>query len=160
MNPDSKKFDSLRRLLKLKRHEQPPPGYFNRFSGEVMARIKAGETGNKLGLEPGWIQRVVDMFDVKPVFAGAFGMGVCALLVSGVISSESTSTPMAVSNPSDGSRPSFVVDNHPATATDMRDVSLTSGDTNSISLFNQYQPQFRTENASGPATYWIRNGNN
>ena len=88
MNSDSEKFDSLRRLLALKRHEQPPPGYFNRFSRDVMARIKAGEKGGEIGLELSWLEQLAAMFDVKPIFAGAFGTAVCALLVAGVISSE------------------------------------------------------------------------
>jgi hypothetical protein len=92
MNPDSQDFDSLRRLLALKRHEQPPPGYFDRFSRDVRARIRAGETGGTVGAEGSWFQRLLSMFDVKPVFAGAFGTAVCAFLISGVISSEQTPT--------------------------------------------------------------------
>ena len=90
MNPDSENFDSLRQLLALKRHEVPPPGYFDRLSRDVMARIKAGEKGGQVGAEFSWFQRVLSMFDVKPVFAGAFGTAVCAFLISGVISSDQT----------------------------------------------------------------------
>jgi hypothetical protein len=88
MNPDSQNFDSLRQLLALKRHEVPPPGYFDRFSRDVMARIKAGETGGASAAERSWLRRLVSMFDVKPVFAGAFGTAVCAFVISGVISSD------------------------------------------------------------------------
>lgn len=91
MNPDSENFDSLRRLLALKRHEQPPPGYFNRFSREVIARIKAGESGGEMSWQMPLWERLLGFFDVKPVFAGAFGMAVCALLISGVIASENSS---------------------------------------------------------------------
>jgi hypothetical protein len=92
MNPDSENFDSLQRLLALKRHEIPPPGYFDRFSRDVMARIKAGENGGAIGFELSWFQRLLSIFDVKPLFAGAFGTAVCAFLISGVISSEQTPT--------------------------------------------------------------------
>ena len=90
MNQDSENFDSLRQLLALKRHEVPPPGYFDRLPRDIMARIKAGDTGNELGADPSWFRRLLSVFDVKPVFAGAFGTAVCAFLVSGVITSERT----------------------------------------------------------------------
>ena len=90
MNQDSENFDSLRQLLALKRHEVPPPGYFDRLPRDIMARIKAGDTGNELGADLSWFQRFLNVFDVKPIFAGAFGTAVCAFLISGVITSERT----------------------------------------------------------------------
>ena len=154
MNPDSQNFDSLRRLLALKRHEQPPPGYFNRFSRDVMARIKAGESGDELAKEP-WFQRIFGMFELKPVFAGAFGMGVCTLLISGVFYSDSVPTPAVAVNAGDSSQSSFVADVAPA-APPAIPVGLTVSNS-SISLFDQYQPQFQTERAVGK--YWVP-GNN
>ncbi len=50
MNENEQNFDELKRLLKLKRHEVPPPGYFNNFSGEVISRIRAGEAGGRRAL--------------------------------------------------------------------------------------------------------------
>jgi hypothetical protein len=91
---DLQDFGELRRLLKLKRHEQPPPGYFNRFSSEVIARIKAGEQGEPASFiermfgENSWWQRTSIALQSKPAFAGAFGAAVCALLVSGIVYSE------------------------------------------------------------------------
>lgn len=90
MSQDSENFDKLRVLLTVKRHEQPPPGYFDRFSRDVMARIKAGESGGSIGYEFSWFHRFLSMFDMKPAFAGAFGTAVCAFLISGVLSSEQT----------------------------------------------------------------------
>jgi hypothetical protein len=93
MDQDSQDFESLRRLLALKRYEQPPPGYFNHFSVEVIARIKGGEGAHenvmeRLFWEAPWLQRLWAALETKPVMAGAFGAAVCALLVAGVVYSE------------------------------------------------------------------------
>jgi hypothetical protein len=92
MSQDSQDFGSLRRLLAIKRHEQPPPGYFNGFSRQVIARIKAGERGAEGGLDlfwdAPWLQRLWTALETKPVMAGAFGAAFCALLIGGVIYSE------------------------------------------------------------------------
>ncbi len=85
MNPDTEQFEPLRKLLTLKRHEQPPPGYFNSFSGQVVARIKAGEQGDS-GLA--WLRKLWALFEAKPMLTGAFGAAVCALAISGIIFSD------------------------------------------------------------------------
>ena len=96
MNPETENFEQLRRLLALKRHEQPPPGYFNNFSGQVIARIKAGERGEdsfSLGRwvwEGAWLQRLWSAIETKPALTGAFGVLVCGLLISGIIYSDSS----------------------------------------------------------------------
>ena len=87
MNPDSEQFEQLRKLLSLKRHEQPPPGYFHAFSGEVVARIKAGDQGEN---GPAWLRKLWSLFETKPMLTGAFGAAVCALVISGVVYSEDT----------------------------------------------------------------------
>lgn len=96
MSQDTENFEQLRRLLKLKRYEQPPPRYFNDFSSQIISRIKRGERGDghasvgrMLG-EPQWLQRIWAAFEAKPVLAGAFGLAVCATLITGVIFSERT----------------------------------------------------------------------
>src|ERR1043166_2766141 len=94
MNPEQDNFESLRRLLPLKRHEVPPPGYFHDFSGEVIARIRAGERVDRSGFweslswEAPWLQRLWSTFETKPIFAGALGMIVCGFLVTGVVYSQ------------------------------------------------------------------------
>lgn len=157
MNPDSENFNTLRRSLKLKRYEQPPPGYFNRFSRDVMARIKAGEKGDEMGRLP-WLQQVLAMFDVKPVYAGVFGTAVCALLVIGVISSETPTIPVASSSsgPEVGNYTVDVQSSAPA----MAPVAFVTGNSNAVassppSLFDQFQPQVNVE----PTRYWVPAGN-
>ena len=88
MNPESENFEQLRRLLALKRHEQPPPRYFSNFSSQVIDRIRAdGAAQRRPATEGTWWERLWTMLEAKPLFAGAFGAGVCAVLVSGILSS-------------------------------------------------------------------------
>jgi hypothetical protein len=95
MTPETENFDALRRLLKLKRCEQPPPGYFNDFSRQVLAQIKARANKDRenvferLSWEVPWLQRLIEAFQAKPALAVSFGAAVCTLLVGGVIYSES-----------------------------------------------------------------------
>lgn len=144
MNPDSENFDSLRQLLALKRHEIPPPGYFDRFSRDVMARIKAGESGGTVGSEHSWFQRLLSVFDVKPVFAGAFGTAVCAFLISGVISSEQTPAVGSVAPSTGGQSLATAV---PVGMTmDEQPFATPSNAVASGSLFDQFQAGTRQVN--------------
>jgi len=87
MNPDPDNFEGLRSLLALKRHEQPPPGYFNSFAREVRVRIQAGERA----ADSGFFARLLDLqgfwasFEAKPILAGAGGVAACAFLLVGII---------------------------------------------------------------------------
>lgn len=94
MSPEQEHFEELRRLLALKRHEQPPPGYFDGFSRQVITRIQAGEARASESLlqrwmsRAPWLQTLWNGFEAKPIVAGVFGIGVCGLLVIGLVSSE------------------------------------------------------------------------
>jgi hypothetical protein len=109
MNQDTENFEQLRRLLALKRHEQPPPGYFNDFSRQVILRIKAGERGEegafleRLLWEAPWLQRIWAALEAKPVMAGVFGVAVCGLLLMGVIYSDKTDVSSFALVPTTGS---------------------------------------------------------
>jgi hypothetical protein len=88
----------VRRLLAIKRHEQPPPGYFHKFSGDVVARIRAGDRaddrnvlGGLLG-ESAWLQRVWNFLEDKPLVAGLFGAAACAMVLSVFVMSEKPGT--------------------------------------------------------------------
>jgi len=104
MSPETENFDQLRRLLALKRHEQPPPGYFHHFSSQVIARIEAGERADdpvgfvRFIWEGVWLQRLWDAIETKPALAGVFGAAVCGFLVAGVIYTDS---PTSVRSPFD-----------------------------------------------------------
>lgn len=99
MNQDTQDFEPLCRLLALKRHEVPPPGYFDGFSNKVIARIKAGERGERhsfleqLFWEASWLQRLWAALEAKPILAGACTMAACGLLIGGVIYSGAGEAP-------------------------------------------------------------------
>lgn len=77
-SPDN--FESLEKLLRLKRHEQPPPRYFSEFSGRVMARIERGDA------RPSWWERFG--FDLRPALAAGAGIFACSLIVYGVATTD------------------------------------------------------------------------
>ena len=99
MKQDTQDFEPLRRLLALKRHETPPPGYFDRFSGEIIARIKAGrhvEEGGwveRLLWEAPWLRRIWASVEASPILVGACSMAACGLLIGGVVYSDKAEVP-------------------------------------------------------------------
>jgi hypothetical protein len=76
---DDQNFDDLRKLLALKKHEQPPPGYFNRLPGKILARIEASE----FATESSWWDWLVARFDARPILACAYGFTISGLLLMG-----------------------------------------------------------------------------
>ncbi|MGP8220394.1 MAG: hypothetical protein ACLQPI_13220, partial [Limisphaerales bacterium] len=94
MNENENNFESLRRLLALKRHEVPPPGYFNTFSSRVLQRIRAGQSQpsthfvDELSAQAPWLAKLLQVFDVKPVFACGFAGALCLLLMIGIVYAE------------------------------------------------------------------------
>jgi hypothetical protein len=90
MNPDPGTFEELRRLLVLKRYEQPPPGYFDRFPCEVIARIREGESATSLAVfrpPVPWLQRFWNALEASTVFQTGFSAAVCAVLILGLMRS-------------------------------------------------------------------------
>jgi hypothetical protein len=91
MNENENNFESVRRLLVLKRYEIPPPGYFDYFSSQVLQRIRAGDTGTSANwleeyfAQAPWMGKLVQVFNVKPVFASTFAGALCLLLFLGII---------------------------------------------------------------------------
>jgi hypothetical protein len=66
MNSAPDDFNDVRRLLSLKRHEQPPPGYFQSFSAKVIARIEAAEVA---AAAMPWWRRVLAGLEAGPALA-------------------------------------------------------------------------------------------
>ena len=106
MNRDHENFEQLRRLMALKRYEVPPPGYHDRLSREISARVRALGAADKLtwyerlSWENPWMTRLLRIFDAKPAVAGVFGVAVCGLLLTAFVHSESAdaSSPGTVSS--------------------------------------------------------------
>jgi len=94
MNESENNFESLRRLLALKRHEIPPPGYFNSFSSQVISRIRAGEAdesremADRLLSEAPWLLKLLHFFQAKPVYVSSFACSLCLLLLFGIVYAE------------------------------------------------------------------------
>ena len=54
---DDESSKRLQQLLRLKRHETPPPGYFNEFSDTVLDRIRALESERAISKWRRWFSR-------------------------------------------------------------------------------------------------------
>lgn len=80
---DPDEFDSVKQLLALKRHEEPPPGYFDRLPGEVRARIAHAQAHP----EPWW-RRWLETWDVSPALATSYAVVAVTLVVGAVWSAK------------------------------------------------------------------------
>jgi len=112
MNESENNFSELKRLLRLKRHEVPPPGYFNDFSAEIIARIRAGQSaagGNLAGRlqdQAPWLVSFLRIFEARPGVIGAFATSLCLLLLFGVVVAEySDSAPQTILTTASSSQP-------------------------------------------------------
>jgi hypothetical protein len=79
MSTSRDNFEQVRKLLACKRHEQPPPGYFNHFSDRVIARIEVEESSGCSN----WWDWLVEKFEAKPILACAYSLAVSSLLLVG-----------------------------------------------------------------------------
>src|SRR5207237_943257 len=72
-------FQDLRKLLALKRHEVPPPGYYNHLSLKIVSRLERAE----LEEQRTWWGAFVAKFDARPVLACMYGCVISSLLLAG-----------------------------------------------------------------------------
>lgn len=68
MQDNPQEFEKLRKLIALKRHEVPPPGYFDNFSRDLIGRIGADPEA-----QPGMWQQFLAMFRARPAISWSFG---------------------------------------------------------------------------------------
>src|SRR5687768_1336642 len=80
MNSSPDDFRDLRRLLALKRHETPPPGYFHYLPDKVLMRV---ENENDLSEHSTWWEWLVAKLDARPVVAGAYAFAISGLMLLG-----------------------------------------------------------------------------
>jgi len=83
-------LDPVQQLLRCKRYEQPPPGYFDRFSDRVLARIEADQSAQASLWS--WI---MEKLEAKPILASAGTMFVASLLLVGMKISQVVETELA-----------------------------------------------------------------
>jgi hypothetical protein len=75
MTDGPENFDQLRTLLKLKRYEQAPPGYFNSLPGRIIVRIeREGSLAHQ-----SWFARLRLVLSENPITSGIFA--VCGILM-------------------------------------------------------------------------------
>jgi hypothetical protein len=79
MNSEPSEFEALRKLLTLKRHEQPPPGYFNRLPDQIAIRLERGE-----GRESFW-EALLNGFAIRPALAYSVALAAFGALTLSVI---------------------------------------------------------------------------
>ncbi len=93
MDTESNQMESVRRLIALKRYEQPPPGYFHLLPSRIITRIENGEG------EASFWESWLDNFSVRPVWACAFGLSLCAAVTAAVVYPAKSDAPIASSQP-------------------------------------------------------------
>ena len=144
MEDQGEQFEQLRRLMKLKNHEVPPPGYFNRFPGTVISEIRRdqharGDVVDRLEVEAPWLVRLWRTLAAKPVFAGGLGAALCSLVIGGIVLAEKP-----VNRPDlarQGQKPAFLTESAPLAGSTLEGaLLLTATNLNSSapeSLFDQ-----------------------
>jgi anti-sigma factor RsiW len=83
MNTEPQNFEQLRAILALKRHEVPPPRFFQDFPDKVMGRLHLQQHEEEAPLP--WWQQLLPMFELRS--AAVFGVFVVfgGLLVGSII---------------------------------------------------------------------------
>jgi hypothetical protein len=133
MNEDGQNFDRLRQALALKRHETPPPRYFNELPGRILSRLDEPEATV-------WA-RLGQLFGQRPIFATGAGVAAgCALLAGlGFMVLQETTPTGTADLPTLPKNQSMAFSEEPAQPSPL---SLNPSNSNAgTDLFNSFQPQ-------------------
>ena len=128
MNSDQENFEALRKLLALKKYEQPPPRYFSELSTRIWTRIEREPQATSF-----W-ERLFPNFGLSPALAYSFGLLACGSLVFGITYSLGTDTEQLATRP--------VGDNNSPFATSQ----LATKETPALSLSNYQVNQLASTN--------------
>jgi hypothetical protein len=93
MNSDQENFEALRKLLALKKYEQPPPRYFSELSTRIWTRLEREPQAASF-----W-ERLFPKFGLSPALAYSFGLLACGTLVFGITYSMNTSSEQIATSP-------------------------------------------------------------
>jgi hypothetical protein len=89
-------FRLLKKLLALKRHENPPPGYFENFSGKVTARLRAAEEARPDGSYWQWLARGLEW---RTALVGLYAVSFIGLVTWGIYFGMKTGNENVASQP-------------------------------------------------------------
>ncbi len=95
MDQPQENFDALRKLMALKRHETPPPGYFDHLPRRISTRLRAGEGDLNF-----W-ESIVARLRLNASVAYAFSLTACGALAMTIIYAARVEAARADSQPRD-----------------------------------------------------------
>lgn len=80
MDPVRDSFEALHRLLALKRHEQPPLGYFDDLRERVLDRLALEEDADP----EDWFEALIERFRLRPALVGFFSFALGTFYLAGL----------------------------------------------------------------------------
>jgi hypothetical protein len=84
MIPDNDPSARTAKLVGWKRHEQPPPGFFEFLPPRILRRIEALKSCQQ---QTGWA-KWLSIFESQPVLLGALSTSICGLFLVGITLSQ------------------------------------------------------------------------
>ncbi|MEO7298401.1 MAG: hypothetical protein ABI042_07480 [Verrucomicrobiota bacterium] len=89
MNSEQENFEALRKLLALKKYENPPPGYFANLPGQIWKKIKREPA-------PSFWSQFIGNWGLHPAVAYSFGLLACGVLFFGIVATLKTESTQSI----------------------------------------------------------------